>query len=104
MREVAPCEFAFEIAPGRQSILQFSFDVRQLNLSAVSAAGGQAAQSEFFARRFACAADQGFCVSYNGMPVDYVDIVSPTPEDFDRAHNALRHAQSACLQAPSAVG
>lgn len=102
MRELEPCKFAFEIAPGRQSILQFSFDVRRLNLNSVSAAEGQAAQSEFFARRIACAKNQGFCASDNGMPVDYVEIVSPTPEDLDRALGALRQAQSVCLQASPA--
>jgi len=51
MSEVEPCKFAFEISPGRQSILQLSFDVRQLNLDAVFTAEGQAAESEFPARR-----------------------------------------------------
>lgn len=100
MREIEPCKFAFEIAPGRQSILQSSFDVRLLNLNATSAAEGQASQSESFARRIACADNQGLCASDNGMPVDYVEIVSPTPEDLDRALGALRQAQSVCLQAP----
>lgn len=100
MSELGSCRFAYEIAPGRQSVLQFSFDVRQLNLNAISTAEGQAAQSEFFARRIACASNQGFCASYNGRPIDYVEIVSPTPEDLDRALGALRHAQSACSQSP----
>lgn len=100
MRELEPCRFAFEIAPGRQSILQSSFDVRLLNLDAISAAEGQAGESEFFARRIACAEDQGLCTSDNGFPADYVEIVSPTLEDLDRALGALRRAQSVCLQAP----
>lgn len=103
MRELEPCKFAFEIAPGRQSILQFSFDVRQLNLNAVSAAVGQAAQSEFLARRVACAENQGLSVSYNGAPVDYVEIVSPTPEDLDRALGALRHQIRVPAGAPAGL-
>jgi hypothetical protein len=73
-----------------------------LNLQAVSAAGGQVAQSAF-SRRIACAADQGACASNTGMPVAFVDLAAPTPEDFDRAMDALRRLQAICRSTPPAA-
>lgn len=102
MRELEPCKFAFSISPGRQSTLQYAFDVRHLNLRATSAATGQAGEGEFVSSAVSCAKKQGRCVSYIGMAVSGVEIVSPTPEDMDRALNALRQAKSACLAAPPA--
>lgn len=103
MREVKPCMFAFDIAPGRQSYLQFSFDVRQLNLDAISGAQGQVGQSAV-SRRIACAEVHGACASYTGMPVPFVEIASPTLNDLERALGALRRLQTLCKMAPPAAG
>jgi hypothetical protein len=99
MREVQFCRFALDISPGRQSILQFAFDVRQLDVNAVSAAEGQVAGAPF-SRRIACAKDQGFCTYYTGMPYPYVDIPASTAEDMDRALRALRALDSICRKPP----
>lgn len=95
LRELQPCRFAYDISPGRQSTLQFTFDVRQLDLNAVSTATGQIRHSAF-AREIACAKDQGFCVNYTGLPVPFVGIAAPTAEDFDRALGALRAIDAVC--------
>ncbi|WP_291845257.1 hypothetical protein [Maricaulis sp.] len=100
MAELEPCKFAYEIIPGRQSRLQYAFDVRHLDLDATSQAEGQAGETEYSARRIACGEAHGFCVSYVGMSIHHVEIVSPTPEDLDRALVALRQAQAACLDTP----
>lgn len=90
-----PCTLFFEVAPGRQSTMGFQFDLRQLDLDAVSAADGQVAQSRF-SRRIACASKYGMCASNTGRPVPFVDIAAPTAEDMDRALEALRQLQTAC--------
>ncbi len=100
LRELEPCKFALEIAQGRQSVLQYSFDVRQLNLNESSEVAGQSAEAEFVARDISCAENQGNCVNYVGMQIDSFTIVSPTTNDLERAGDALRRAQSVCLQAP----
>jgi hypothetical protein len=99
MLEREPCLFAYEISPGRQSTLQFAFDVRLLNLNAVSAAEGQASQSAY-SRRIACAANKAGCATFNGAPVGYIEIAGQSPEDLDRAVGAMRQAQEICAQTP----
>lgn len=94
-QEGAPCRFGFYISPGRQSTLGFLFDVRQLDLSTVSASTGQASVSPF-SRRIACAKQHGFCASNTGMPVPFVDIAAPTAQDLERAMTALRQLQATC--------
>jgi hypothetical protein len=99
MLEREPCLFAYEISAGRQSTLQFDFDVRLLNLNAVSAAEGQASQSAY-SRRISCAANKAGCATFNGGPVGYIEIAGQSLEDLDRALGALRQAQAICAQTP----
>jgi hypothetical protein len=103
MEESGPCAFTFFISPGGQSTLGFSFDVRELDLSVVSPAEGQARHSAF-SRRIACAEVHGLCASFTGMPVNFIEIASGTPEGLDGALGGLRDLQAICRASPPAGG
>ncbi len=99
MNEDSPCRFSFQIQPGRQSTLSISFDVRTLNLNAVSEPTyGQARQIEAPKRSFACSKPSEMCTNYAGMAINFAAIASPTPQDLERAHDALRRIQAICAK------
>lgn len=101
LTELERCKFVISVSPGMQSILETSFDVRQLNLDTFSESEGQSMEGEFVARMFSCSADHRGCVSKTGARADTLTIYSPNAEGFERARDALRRTQSACLREPA---
>lgn len=101
LTELERCKFVISVSPGMQSILETSFDVRQLNLDTFSESKSESMEGEFVAHMFSCSADHRGCVSNTGARADTLTIYSPNAEGFERARDALRRAQSACLREPA---
>lgn len=101
LTELERCKFAISVSPGGQSILETSFDVRQLNLDTFSESKSQSMEGAFVARIISCSADHRGCVSKTGARADTLTIYSATAEGFERALDMLRRTQSACLQEPA---
>lgn len=99
LRELERCKFAVAIAQGHQSVLESSFDVRQLNLSEFAEVESMTVKGEFVARSISCAESQRGCVANMGREIDSVTIFAATVDDVERARDALRQAQMLCSQA-----